>query len=296
MNKDLFELKKEYLEIPIPKELDFIVKGALKKAGVKKNNTLRRISITAASIAVLIAALTIGVNSSPVFARNLAKVPIVGNIVRIIAFKEYVVDEGNYNAKIKTPAIQGLKNKDLESSLNEKYLAENKKLYEEFTKEIEELKGKSEAHLGVDSGYIVKTDNENILSVGRYVVNTAASSSTTMKYDTIDKQREVLITLPSLFKDNSYVKTISNYIKTQMIEQMKADDSKTYWVHIDGKEDVFPVFNEIAENQSFYINQEGKLVISFDKYEVGPGVMGIVEFTIPTELIKNTLVGDEYIK
>jgi len=30
------------------------------------------------------------------------------------------------------PAIEGLENKELQNSLNEKYLAENKKLYEEF--------------------------------------------------------------------------------------------------------------------------------------------------------------------
>ena len=35
-----------------------------------------------------------------------------------------------------------------------------------------------------------------------------------------------------------------------------------------------------------YINKSGELVICFDKYEVGPGAMGLVEFTIPKDIIK----------
>jgi len=38
------------------------------------------------------------------------------------------------------------------------------------------------------------------------------------------------------------------------------------------------------------------LVISFDKYEVGPGYMGIQEFEIPTEVIADILVSNEYIR
>lgn len=32
------------------------------------------------------------------------------------------------------------------------------------------------------------------------------------------------------------------------------------------------------------------------KYEVAPGYMGVVEFQIPTEVIKDALVSHEYIK
>lgn len=56
------------------------------------------------------------------------------------------------------------------------------------------------------------------------------SSSTTMKYDTIDKKNEILVTLSSLFKDDRSVDIISENIKKQMIEQHKADNNKFYWV------------------------------------------------------------------
>lgn len=298
-DNNLDQLKKEYMNVPIPKKLDYVVKKALKENGVNsmnRRNNFKRIKIAAASIAAALAILTIGVNSSPAVAATLSKVPVVGSIAKVFTFREYNLNENTYSANIKVPAIQGLENKALESSLNEKYLEENKKLYEGFVTDMEELKKNGGGHLGVDSGYTVKTDTDQILSVGRYVVNTVGSSSTTMKYDTIDKKNEILITLPSLFKDDSYVDIISENIKKQMVEQYKADNDKFYWVAgVDDKGDM-GLFEKISNEQNFYINKEGKLVISFDKYEVAPGYMGIVEFIIPTEAIKDILVGNDYIK
>ena len=202
-DKNLQQLKKNYMDVPIPVELDFIVKKSLEDNGVKITNSkanFKGIKIAAASIVAATALFTVGVNSSPVFAASLSNVPVVGSIVKILTFREYTVNEDSYNADIKVPSIQGLENKDLENNLNDKYLTENKKLYEDFMADMEDMKSNGDGHLGVSSGYVVKTDNDRLLSIGRYVVNTVGSSSTTMKYDTIDKQSEILITLPSLLK------------------------------------------------------------------------------------------------
>ncbi|MEX0051203.1 DUF3298 domain-containing protein [Clostridium butyricum] len=287
------------MDVPIPVELDFIVKKSLEDNGVKITNSkanFKGIKIAAASIVAATALFTVGVNSSPVFAASLSNVPVVGSIVKILTFREYTVNEDSYNADIKVPSIQGLENKDLENNLNDKYLTENKKLYEDFMADMEDMKSNGDGHLGVSSGYVVKTDNDRLLSIGRYVVNTVGSSSTTMKYDTIDKQSEILITLPSLFKNDSYVNIISENIKKQMIEQNKADENKFYWVEGIEKDINMDLFEKISKDQNFYINSEGKLVISFDKYEVAPGYMGVVEFVIPTEILSDSLVSNEYIK
>ncbi len=298
MDKKLEMLKKEYMNVPIPAELDFVVRKTLKDNGADssmRNNNFKRIKIAAASIAAALVVLTVGVNTSPVFAAAMTKVPVVGSIVKVITFREFTVNEDTFNSNIKVPAVQGLENKTLENSLNEKYLAENKKLYEEFMVDMENLKKNGGGHLGVNSGYEVKTDTDRILSIGRYVVNTVGSSSTKMKYDTIDKKNGILITLPSLFKDDRYVEVISENIKKQMIEQNKADNNKFYWVAGIEKGNM-QLFEKISKEQSFYINAEGKLVISFDKYEVAPGYMGIVQFAIPTDIIADILVSNEYVK
>ncbi|MCY7487509.1 RsiV family protein [Paenibacillus alvei] len=290
MDKKLEKIIEQYRDVPIPKELDFIVKKTIKqrKKGIFKHEWL--VGTGAAAIAFVI-----GINASPAFAYALSEVPLVGKLVQVLTFREYKIDDGNFTARIEVPALKNLENKSLEHSLNQKYLEESKKLYSDFKKEMESVKQSGGGHLGVDSRYVVKTDNDRILSIGRSYVNTVGSSSTTIKYDTIDKKNQVLITLPSLFIDDRYIKLISDNIKEQMIKQVKDDPDKFYWV-AGVPNTVNSYFENISKDQNFYINNDGKLVISFDKYEVAPGFMGVVEFIIPTNVLTDVLVSQEYIK
>jgi len=298
-NKRLEQLKKQYSEIPIPKQLDFVVRKSIKDGVInmsKKNDTVKKMYKVGASMVASALLMTAVVNVSPASAKTLSDVPVVGSIIEVLNFRQHNLDEGNFKADINTVQIKGLTNEELQKSLNAKYLKENKELYQNFMAEIAELKKQGDGHAAVTSGYKVKTDNDVLLSVGRYVVATKASAAETIKYDTVDKQKQVLLTLPSLFKDDSYVEAISKNIKQQMAAQMKSDANKTYWVAVPGEELLAEPFEKIAKDQNFYINPEGKLVIAFDKYEVAPGSMGTVEFVIPTEVVADILVGNDYIK
>jgi len=292
VDKQLEKLRSDYKNVPLPNDLDEIVKNAIQRSKSRRRFPIKSVTgLTAAAVFVL------SLNTSPTFAKSLSNFPVLRNVVKVLTFTEYTVNEPTYKANIKVPSVSNLKNKDLEQSLNQKYLKENQKLYEEFKKEISLLeKNSTEAHLGVDSGYEVKTDNEDILSIERYVVNTAASSSTTMKFDTIDKKKEILLSLPILFKDKSYIDIINKNIKEQMIDQMNKDEGKIYWIPEANLDYSIDPFVSIKENQNFYINKDYKLVISFDKYEVAPGYMGVVEFIIPTNILANILVGNHYIR
>lgn len=105
---------------------------------------------------------------------------------------------------------------------------------------MESLKQSGEGHLGVDTGFEVKTDNSELFAISRYVVNTVGSSSTTMQHDTIDKKNQILLSLPMLFKDDRYISIISENIKEQMRSQMKADKDMFYWISTDEpNEDLF---------------------------------------------------------
>ena len=285
--------RNEYENIEIPDELEFLVRTTIKEQEkkMKRKNIINK-SVIAAAVAGVVFVGSINLSSEISYA--LSEVPVLGSIVRVLTFKTFELKDNNFDAQLKTPAIEGLDSK-LEAMLNQKYLDENQKLYDDFMKEIDELKkaDMDEAHMGIASGYEVKTDTDKLLVIGRYVVNTVGSSSTTIKYDTIDKQNKLLITLPSLFKDEAYIDIISENIKAQMKEQMK-DENNVYWLEDEmmGDEN----FSKIDKNQSFYITKDNQLVIAFDKYEVAPGYMGNPEFIIPSELLKDALVSEEYIK
>lgn len=291
-------LEKHLNTIPIPNELDFVVQRAIKDGKKSKKRMINMKRLTK-NIGVTAAALTVGfvgiANFSPTFAKSMSDLPIIGDIINVVTFTQFDYHEDTYDATLNAPVLEGLKDKNFAEALNSKYAEENKALFEKFEADVATLESFSEGgHMGIDSGFIIKTNNDQILSIARYVVNTAGSSSTTMTFDTIDKENELLITLPSLFKDSSYIELISENIKTQMKERMKADENLVYW--IDGEPDALDGFNKIDANQDFYISDSGKLVISFDKYMVGPGSIGIQEFEIPTEVIQSALVSNTYIK
>ena len=294
MDNRLKELEKQYKDVPIPKELDAIVEASLKKQQQKRKKHVPKWLLSSVAAVAL---FTAGLNVSPTMARNLADIPVLGTVVEVLTFVNYELEEESYSANIEVPKING-ESTDI-ATLNEKYATEGKALYEQFSAEMKEMEQAGGGYLGVDSGYIVQTDTEQILSVGRYVAETAGSSSMVMKYDTIDKQKEIVITLPSLFKDDRYILVISDYITEQMRQEMHAtNQEKTYWVRDAGipDEELIDPFTTIKADQNFYITQQGKLVIVFDEYEVAPGYMGVVEFEIPTEVLADVLVSNEYIQ
>ncbi|UYO05859.1 DUF3298 domain-containing protein [Paenibacillus sp. PSB04] len=296
MNNHMERLRTEYQNTPVPEELDRIVDQAIAKS--LHSSRRKRVKYTWAAGACAVVLLFLAtVNASPAVANALSAIPGVDRIIKVLTWKEYAVDEpGGYHANIKVPAVTNLDNKPLEQGLNEKYLKENKALYDKFMAEIEALKQQGGGHLGLDAGYKIKTDNNDILSIERYVDESRGSTSEKLELDTIDKTNEILITLPMLFKDDRYIQLISDNIKEQMKQQMKTDADKFYWVS--GSAEVLPTdeFRAIQKDHSFYINNDGKLVIVFNKYEVAPGYMGSPEFIIPTEVISDALVSRKYIK
>ncbi|MEK3982671.1 anti-sigma factor [Paenibacillus sp. VTT E-133280] len=291
----LKDLHKEYSEVPIPEQLDLIVNRSLKQS-LKERRKKRLKYKWFASVSVAAIVFLIAINTSITVASALSAIPGVDRLIKVLTIKEYIVAEDNYDANIKVPAVTNMENKDLELGLNQKYLSENKALYEKFQSEIEQLKKQGGGHLGLDTNYEVKTDNDRIFSIGRYVVETSGSSSEEVAFDTIDKVNQILITLPMLFKDEQYIERISQNIKEQMIAQMKADPDIVYWIPENGDEVSTDMFTSISKDQSFYINDDGKLVIVFNKYDIAPGSMGSVEFVIPTEVIAGDLVSQKYIQ
>ncbi|MEK4386205.1 RsiV family protein [Solibacillus sp. FSL W7-1464] len=289
MHKKIKQLNDQYKAIPIPKELEIVVAKNLQRPPRKK----RKMPIFLASAAAAALLFTAGLNTSPTLAKNLAEVPIIGSVVKVLTFTEYELEKDKYTADIKVPQISGSSSEI--QALNKQYVEEGKELYEQFKTEIENMEA---GNMAVNSGYIVQTDTDDLLSFGRYVEVTVVSSSTVMKYTTIDKRSETVITLPSLFKDDRYLEIINTYIEDDLRNRMiETKGDEMYW--IGGTEyfdETMGVFEGITPEQNFYITDAGKLVMSFNDYEIAPGFMGVVTVEIPTELLQDVLMSNQYIK
>ena len=146
---------------------------------------------------------------------------------------------------------------------------------------------------GKISGYKVVTDNDKLFCLRIDTVIAMGGSQSYAKIFSVDKKSGKQITLKNLFKKGSgYIDRISDNIKEQMRAQMKENADVTYFV--DDENNKFN-FKSISNKTNFYVNEKGKLTLVFDKYEVAPGYMGMVEFSIPTGEIVD-MVTNGYLK
>lgn len=221
-----------------------------------------------------------GFNISQVIAKNLSELPVTQKIEYI--FNNYNLNENGKEAQIEVLQINGLKSKELETQLNSAFMKQAQDLYNSFSDPSQTDTAKY-----VNLDYTIKSDNNNVLSIFEVKSETSASSQAGITTYVINKQTQKLVKLSDLFKDNSYIQAISDNIKTQMRNQMKADENIIY--NIDNTDMPEDNFDKIKENQSFYINDKNQLVIVFNDYEVAPGYMGSPEFIISIDSIENIL-------
>lgn len=283
--KKLNNAREEYLRIEASEKLNREVNDVLKNT--KSKSIVSKVLSCVASLAIV---SIIILNAVPYIAYAVKDVAVIGKIINAVTFTVYEHQENGYSAKVVTPKIEGLLDKEFEEKLNnefKEYSAHIISAYENDVKDMKKEFGDENVHVGITSSYQVKTDNENILALDVYVVNEVGSSSTKHTYYNLNKKTGELLTFKTLFKENAdYIAPISEYIKKEM-KRRNIEENCAYW--IDGEENAFDGFSKIEENHKFYINNDGNIVICFDKYEVAPGAYGSSEFVIPNEVVKDIL-------
>lgn len=241
------------------------------------NKKQRKFRKTLTLVASLIFLFTIILNTNHSFASTFGKIPILDNALQVMTYTVYKEIGDKYEMNIDNINLYRKSNSDSFTYINEKYDKRAKQLNEEFQLVLNEF---GRENVALTAEYKIKAINPTTMSIELAITETVASSNTRLEYDTIDIKNETFLTLKNLFKNDSYIQIISQEIKNQM----KEVENSTY------------NFYKIDKNQQFYISNDNKLVIVFDKYQIAPGFMGNLEFQIPTEVISNILVNLNYIK
>lgn len=250
--------------------------------------------IGGAAVAAMLV-ITVLANTSATVSYAMEDIPILGNIVKIVTFRNYESQDNNMEANIKVPEIQ-VENPEgevLEESteeLNRRIQEYTDEMIRQYEADVEAADG--EGHQSVNLDYHVVTDNEKLFSIRFDELLVMASGTQMVKIYHVDKTTGEVIDLSGLFQEGAdYVTAISENIKTQMKERMAEDEMVTYWVDSEMPE---WDFKEIRRDATFYVNEANHLVIVFDEYEVSPGFMGSQEFEIPTDVVKD-MVKDGYL-
>lgn len=281
MRDKMNELKKEYESIVCSENLKERVDKTMKNKNKKWIYTIE-------GIAAALVICTVTLNAVPSLSAAAQDIPVVKNIVNVLTGGRFELKDGGYEADIETPEITGLGNKELENLLNKEFRHNAEEIKNQFISDMEEIKKEysgDEVHMGVSMGYKVKTNNDKILALDVYVVNTAGSSSDEHKYYTIDKKTEKLLTLDEIYKNTpDYKKILAEYIEKEMNHRNDEEEGLFFLPDDEfGGEDTKKALENINK---FYINDSGKVVICFDKYEIAAGAQGSPEFEIPDDVLK----------
>lgn len=255
----------------------------------RKNHKKRWGKAIAGVVAAAAAVVILLPNLSMSVAYAWEKLPVLSTIVKVVVWRDYQREEGRYEANVSVPKVKVEPEESADPAVREKLQQSVDKInasVEELTDQIiAEFEGNLEADkelYGADSihvGHEVVTDNDRYFSLKVWVVEAMGSGYEQDHYYTIDRSSGKVLTLADLFTDESYIGTVSGEIKRQMQEQMDADENIYYW--LDNTDVPEWNFKQISADQSFYISEDGALVICFNEGDVAPMYMGCVSFEMP---------------
>lgn len=286
------QLRKEYERVHMTKEQLNSMKETISEAKQKKRlERQKRMFRRFSAVAAVIAAFFVLPNTSPVIANAMQNIPVLGKLLQVVTFRDYQYESERHNANIEV--LEMIVENQMEDSEAQKTL---EKSIEEINAEIQEITSEIvaqfETYLEDEEGYqdvtvksevLTETDQYFTLKLNCY--QGAGSGYQWNYFYTVDMTSGKRMELKDVFVEGTEYKTvISENIKKQMQEQMDADEMVCYWLH----DEIEALnFKEITDETSFYINEDGNLVIGFNEGDVAPMYMGAVEFEIPDEVIKD---------
>ena len=214
--------------------------------------------------------------------------------INFVQQSEYYNRIGNYEAAISVPAVKGLADADAEKALNDHLLNVAYAIIDQFEADAREaLSEATESdelpYFMTSLNFSVVTDTESVITLAVENVTTGASSYTTQSYFNFDKGARELMHMDDYFiAGTKAAEILKNEIERQMNAQMEADSEVVYWINEEDSEVELnwdDVLATVGNNNGYYIDENGDLVITFAKYEVAPGAMGNPKFVIPTDVV-----------
>lgn len=270
--------KEEYDQIPVPQEARDRIEAGIMRARLekKRSDRMKNMKRTGVTAAALVLTFGIAVNASPVVAQAMDGIPVIGSIARVVTIRNFSESTDNgMMADISVPQIDG------NVAANAEMDAYAKELISRYEKEVVAQLGQEEGHYALESSYEVVSDNSKYVSIRINTVETMASGAEFVKIFTVDKATGETVSLKDYLNSPEKLEAVSQNIKDQMAAQMAEDKGKVYFT-----EGEPGGFTGLTGDENFYLNEAGELVIVFGEYEVAPGYMGVVSFTIPADVTK----------
>lgn len=285
----LKKCKEEYNSIKIPQELDYVVNHAIHESNLhKKNKATIWLKSATATLATTFALFVILLNTNSSFAKAMEDIPVLGGLAEVFTVREYKEENEIDLINAKIPAIKNTGNEDLENRVNYEISSKINDVLEEAKQRAEEYKNAVLATGGTMEDYIptqinidykITYQDDNLISFVITKSESAASAYQEEYFYNIDIESGKELNLRDVLGED-YKQVIDKEVKNQIKERMEADEDNLYFTKDEGG------FSGIEdEYHDFYINENKKVTVVFQKYEIAPGYMGIQNFEIPNNIL-----------
>ena len=313
----LKDSKNVYDNIPIPDRLEETVASAIEQAAARRKEDYgpdqpvtekrnrkkwrRRGKMVSgcglAAAAVLTVVAAVGVNTSPTFAEEMQRIPVIGAIVRLFTAESWQSDTGDAGISVEVPGIEMIRGdtKNLADEINEEikakcdaYAAAAVERAKEYKKAFLDTGGTEaewkEHDIRIRVWYELKSQDDSHLSFAVSGSENWVSAYSETYYYNISLTDGAYLTLEDLLGPD-YIEKANESIRAA-IKEREADSGEEFFSKDEGG------FVTVTADTPFYINEKGNPVVVFEKYEIAPGFMGRPEFEIEREVDKSGLSED----
>lgn len=257
----------------------------------RKNQVVKFAAVAAAAVVGIFIILP---NTSGTIAHAMEQIPVIGQLVKVVTFRNYEYETDRNMAEIEVPEIRPEEKASeylQDSSMQENLDRTTAEINAEIQTITDNLIKEFETNLKNEWGYQdVVVKSEVLMTTPEYftlklICYQGAGSGYEWDYFyTIDLRTGERLQLKDIFKEGTdYITPISEDIKRQMQERMDSDENVYYWLNDEIEE---WNFKAITDETSFYLNENGNVVIAFNEGDVAPMYMGTVEFEIPAQVLK----------
>ena len=297
-------MKERYDQIKIPEELNMRIQQEIEKSrkqqGEKRragrSRRFKRIIRSVEAAAAIGILFTAALNMNPVFAKEAGELPVIGGLARILTFRSYETEKDDIAVSVEIPTIETIaEDTGVEvDKINQEILVRCNQYADEALRRAEEYRTAyletggtpeewAEHDIKITADYEIKQQNNEYLSFVVRGTENWANAYSESRYYNLDLRTGKMVTLEDMLGGN-YVELVNESIRKQIVERENAGE--VFFTAEEGG------FAGISEDVKFYINEDNRPVIVFEKYESAPGSSGEIEFEIsPASTSQETELG-----
>lgn len=186
----------------------------------------------------------------------------------------------NWYIDLSVPEIRGMADEEKQKELNDNFIAVMEETITDYKRDAafaeESLKEGNAPHFGYEMTFETVVDSDEYFVFKTSWFMAAGSSMTVNEYYTLSKINGELVDFDDVVTTEEEMVSIRNQIFAEM-KRINENEEGMYWT----EDDTLDIsLGQVEYLRHWYINEDGNLVITFDKYEIAPGAMGTSEFVI----------------